>query len=50
MFVAALASLVFGVVFGPLGATATTAVGAATLLAVGQAAVLRVGLGPFRRG
>ena len=47
VFVAALASLVFGVVFGLLGATATTAVGAATLLAVGQAAVLRVGLGPF---
>ena len=47
VFVAALASLVFGVVFGLLGATATTAIGAATLLAVGQAAVLRVGLGPF---
>src|SRR5262249_12798345 len=47
VFAAALASLVFGIVFGLLGATATTAIGAATLLAVGQAAALRVGLGPF---
>jgi hypothetical protein len=44
---AALASAIFGAIFGLLGATATTAVAAATLLAVAQAAVLRVGLGPF---
>jgi hypothetical protein len=44
---AALASGIFGAIFGLLGATAATAVWAATLLAVAQAAVLRLGLGPF---